>query len=129
MPRPNLVLLLLNVLGGIAVLGSYVAAFTGSPDFKDGLWGGVPESLRSASHGAGRAMSRTGARESFRWSHADEALRHARVRVISAGLDEVPMAYKDIHAVMAAQADLVDVVARFDPRLVKMAPDGERAED
>lgn len=90
---------------------------------------GVPESLRSASHGAGRAMSRTGARESFRWSHADEALRHARVRVISAGLDEVPMAYKDIHAVMAAQADLVDVVARFDPRLVKMAPDGERAED
>jgi hypothetical protein len=47
MPRPNLVLLLWNVLGGIAVLGSYVAAFTGSPDFKDGLWGGVPESLRS----------------------------------------------------------------------------------
>ena len=47
MPRPNLVLVLLNVLGGIAVLGSYVAAFTGSADFKDGLWGGVPESLRS----------------------------------------------------------------------------------
>jgi hypothetical protein len=47
MARPNLLLLLLNVLGGIAVLGSYGAAFTGSPDFKDGLWGGVPESLRS----------------------------------------------------------------------------------
>jgi hypothetical protein len=46
MPRPNLALALLNVLGGIAVLGSYVAAFTGSADFKDGLWGGVPESLR-----------------------------------------------------------------------------------
>jgi hypothetical protein len=47
MARPNLLLLVLNVLGRIAVLGSYVAAFTGSPDFKDGLWGGVPESLRS----------------------------------------------------------------------------------
>jgi len=47
MPRPNLALGLLNVFGGIAVLGSYVAAFTGSSDFQDGLWGGVPASLRS----------------------------------------------------------------------------------
>ena len=47
MPRPNLALALLNVFGGVAVLGSYVAAFTGSPDFQSGLWGGVPESLRS----------------------------------------------------------------------------------
>lgn len=47
MPRPNLALALLNVVGGVAVLGSYVAAFTGSPDFQSGLWGGVPESLRS----------------------------------------------------------------------------------
>jgi tRNA-splicing ligase RtcB len=44
-------------------------------------------------------------------------------------LDEVPMAYKDIETVMAAQADLVEAVARFDPRLVKMAPAGERSED
>jgi len=39
------------------------------------------------------------------------------------------MAYKDINAVMAAQSDLVDIVARFDPKLVKMAPAGERPED
>jgi tRNA-splicing ligase RtcB len=39
------------------------------------------------------------------------------------------MVYKDIHQVMKAQADLVEVLARFDPRLVKMAPAGERAED
>ncbi len=45
------------------------------------------------------------------------------------GLDEVPMVYKDIHQVMAAQTDLVDIVARFDPKIVKMAPAGERAED
>jgi tRNA-splicing ligase RtcB len=39
------------------------------------------------------------------------------------------MGYKDIESVMAAQADLVEIIARFDPRLVKMAPEGERPED
>jgi tRNA-splicing ligase RtcB len=41
----------------------------------------------------------------------------------------LPMVYKDIRQVMADQADLVEVVARFDPRIVKMAPAGEKAED
>ena len=49
--------------------------------------------------------------------------------LLSAGIDEVPMVYKDIHSVMAAQSDLVEIVARFDPRIVKMAPAGERPED
>ena len=49
--------------------------------------------------------------------------------MLSAGLDEVPMAYKDIDEVMAAQSDLVEPLARFDPRLVKMAPSGEPPED
>lgn len=40
-----------------------------------------------------------------------------------------PHAYKDIESVMAAQSDLVRPLARFTPRLVKMAPDGERPED
>ena len=48
---------------------------------------------------------------------------------LSAGLDEVPMAYKDIDEVMAAQRELVAPLARFDPRLVKMAPSGEPPED
>lgn len=90
---------------------------------------GKPESLNSASHGAGRRMSRTAAQAKFDWKKVNAFLKERRVKLISAGLDEVPMAYKDIHAVMAAQADLVDVVARFDPRLVKMAPAGERPED
>ena len=51
------------------------------------------------------------------------------VTLLSAGLDEVPMVYKDIDAVMAAQEDLVESVARFQPSLVKMAPAGERPED
>jgi tRNA-splicing ligase RtcB (3'-phosphate/5'-hydroxy nucleic acid ligase) len=90
---------------------------------------GNEESLRSAAHGAGRVMSRTRAQATLRWEDARPLLAAGGVRLISAGLDEAPMVYKDIHAVMAAQADLVDPVARFDPRIVKMAPAGERPED
>jgi tRNA-splicing ligase RtcB len=74
-------------------------------------------------------MSRKQAKKSFTWSDVKKYLRERDVTLLSAGLDEVPMAYKDIHEVMAAQADLVETLARFDPRLVKMAPAGERPED
>lgn len=90
---------------------------------------GQPQSLESASHGAGRQLSRTAAKSTFRWAHVRPVLEAAQVQLLSAGLDEVPGAYKDIEKVMAAQADLVEVVARFDPRIVKMAESGERAED
>jgi len=87
------------------------------------------DSLKSASHGAGRVMSRTRAKETFAWDKVNRLLKDRGVKLISAGLDEVPGVYKDIHQVMAAQADLVEVLGRFDPKLVKMAPHGERAED
>jgi len=90
---------------------------------------GNESSLRSAAHGAGRRMSRKQAKKIYRWADVRELLREGRVRLMSAGLDEVPMAYKDIHEVMAAQEDLVRPVARFQPRLVKMAPSGEPPED
>ena len=90
---------------------------------------GSAVSLNSAAHGAGRRMSRTRAKAMFTWNDAQKFLRDRNVTLISAGLDEVPMAYKDIHQVMAAQQDLVEPLARFDPRLVKMAPAGERPED
>jgi tRNA-splicing ligase RtcB len=90
---------------------------------------GSPESLHSASHGAGRVMSRTQARNSFTWSATRKLLAERGVDLLSAGLDEVPGVYKDIHLVMAAQTDLVEVLGRFDPKLVKMCPPGERAED
>lgn len=90
---------------------------------------GNDASLHSASHGAGRCMSRTKAIETFTWEKANRVLKEAKVKLISAGLDEVPMVYKDIHQVMAAQSDLVEVLGQFDPRLVKMAPAGERPED
>lgn len=90
---------------------------------------GAAASLRSAAHGAGRRMSRTRARSEFTWDDVRRVLAERGVTLISAGLDEVPMAYKDIDEVMAAQHDLVTVVAKFEPRLVKMAPAGERPED
>jgi tRNA-splicing ligase RtcB len=90
---------------------------------------GSPASLDSAAHGAGRRMSRTEAKKRFNWADAQRFLRDRGVTLISAGLDEVPMAYKDIDAVMAAQRDLVEPLARFEPRLVKMAPSGEPPED
>jgi len=90
---------------------------------------GHPESLNSASHGAGRAMSRKAASEKFNWKDVKRLLRERDVTLISAGLDEVPMAYKNIREVMAAQSDLVTVLGEFQPKLVKMAPSGERPED
>jgi tRNA-splicing ligase RtcB (3'-phosphate/5'-hydroxy nucleic acid ligase) len=90
---------------------------------------GNPESLNSASHGAGRVMSRTQASKTFEWKKVNAFLREKGVTLISAGLDEVPMVYKNIHEVMAAQKDLVTILGQFDPKLVKMAPHGERAED
>lgn len=90
---------------------------------------GKAASLHSASHGAGRAMSRTAARNTYRWNHFKEMFADAGVELLSAGIDEAPGAYKDIHTVMAAQSDLVEVLARFDPRIVKMAPAGEKPED
>ena len=90
---------------------------------------GNAESLNSASHGAGRVMSRTQATKTFEWKKVNAFLRDKGVTLISAGLDEVPMVYKNIHEVMAAQHDLVTILGQFDPKLVKMAPHGERAED
>jgi tRNA-splicing ligase RtcB len=90
---------------------------------------GKPESLNSAAHGAGRCMSRTAAKKAFNWRHWHEHLRSKNVRLLSGGLDEVPGAYKNIHDVMAAQRDLVEVVGEFIPRIVMMCGDGSRAED
>ena len=90
---------------------------------------GSAASLRSAAHGAGRRMSRTRAKATLTWDVAKRLLRERGVTLLSAGLDEVPMAYKDINEVMAAQSDLVEALARFEPRLVKMAPSGEPPED
>src|SRR3954468_3831789 len=55
---------------------------------------GVAASLNSAAHGAGRRMSRTKAKQTFKWEATQSLLRDRGVTLLSAGLDEVPMAYK-----------------------------------
>jgi len=84
---------------------------------------GDTRSLDSASHGAGRQMSRTQALKSITKTQRDAYLREKGVTLLGGGLDEAPQAYKDINRVIAAQSDLVDVIARFKPRLVMMTDD------
>jgi tRNA-splicing ligase RtcB len=83
-------------------------------------------SINSASHGAGRQMSRTHAIKNITKDEMRAILKEHGVSLIGAGLDEAPMAYKDIHKVMAAQSELVDVLAKFTPKMVRMADDGSR---
>ena len=87
---------------------------------------GEENALNSASHGAGRLMSRTQAVKNITRQELKAVLQEHKVTLIGAGLDEAPMAYKDINMVMNAQQDLVDVIARFRPRIVRMAQDGSR---
>ena len=87
---------------------------------------GEENAINSASHGAGRQMSRTKAIQNITQTEMKTILKDHGVTLIGAGLDEAPMAYKDIHQVMAAQQELVDVVAKFTPKLVRMADDGSR---
>ncbi|HEX4129539.1 MAG TPA: RtcB family protein [Pirellulales bacterium] len=90
---------------------------------------GNAASLNSAAHGAGRRMSRTAAKQKYTWRAVQKSLEARGVHVLSAGADEVPGVYKNIDEVMAQQRDLVEVVARFDPKIVKMCGDGSAAED
>ena len=87
---------------------------------------GEPASLSSASHGAGRRMSRTQAVKSISGSEMQKMLSDHGVTLIGGGRDEAPSAYKDIRQVMSAQKDLVHVIAEFTPKIVRMASDGSR---
>ncbi len=87
---------------------------------------GAPQAINSASHGAGRQMSRTKAEQAFTHDGLRAILKDHGVTLIGGGLDEAPGAYKDIHTVMAAQRELVEVVAQFTPKMVRMADDGSR---
>ncbi|HLP10102.1 MAG TPA: RtcB family protein [Opitutaceae bacterium] len=112
---------------GAGVLG-VIPGSMASPGFVvRGL--GNPASLDSAAHGAGRVMSRKSAHATFTWKQVRPLLEERGITLLSAGIDEVPGVYKDIARVMAAQADLVEPLARFDPAIVKMAGPGERPED
>jgi tRNA-splicing ligase RtcB len=90
---------------------------------------GDASSINSASHGAGRLMSRTAAFKTLDKAAIAANLLEKRITLMGSDMDEAPMAYKDINAVMAAQDDLVEVLAKFEPRIVRMADARERPED
>lgn len=82
---------------------------------------GVAGSLNSAAHGAGRKMSRRGALQSIAKKERDAYLRERGITLLGGGLDESPQAYKNIEEVIAAQDDLIDILGKFTPRIVRMA--------
>jgi tRNA-splicing ligase RtcB len=112
---------------GAGVLGIIPGSMAAPGFLVEGI--GNPAAMNSTSHGAGRRMSRKEAKKRFTWKETLDYLRKQNVELISAGLDEVPWAYKNINDVMNAQLDLARPIARFMPRLVKMAPAGEIPED
>jgi tRNA-splicing ligase RtcB (3'-phosphate/5'-hydroxy nucleic acid ligase) len=81
---------------------------------------GIDASLNSASHGAGRKMSRSKAMSSITQKDLNEELKKHGVKLSGGGLDEAPFAYKDIELVMQSQKALIDVVGKFIPKIVKM---------
>lgn len=81
---------------------------------------GETASVNSASHGAGRKMSRTKAMQSVTDKQFKDELKKHNVKLLGGGLDESPFAYKDIEVVMQSQQALVNVVGKFTPKIVKM---------
>lgn len=81
---------------------------------------GVAASLFSASHGAGRSMSRKKAKENMTVSALKKMLADAGVTLIGGSVEENPLAYKDIETVIAAQQELVNIEGRFLPKIVRM---------
>jgi tRNA-splicing ligase RtcB (3'-phosphate/5'-hydroxy nucleic acid ligase) len=81
---------------------------------------GEVAAINSASHGAGRKMSRSRASQSITHKQMNDELHKAGVTLLGGGLDEAPFAYKDINAVMKNQKALVDIVGTFMPKIVKM---------
>jgi tRNA-splicing ligase RtcB len=69
-------------------------------------------------------MSRKVAIKSIARLERDDYLRQRGVTLLGGGMDESPQAYKPIDAVIAAQQDLVDVIGKFMPRIVRMADEG-----
>lgn len=90
---------------------------------------GSADSLNSASHGAGRVMSRSAAKNSITKKMVKQELQKHGVELIGGGIDEAPMVYKDIRKVMHYQDELVEVFGEFTPKIVRMCGDDSPAED
>ena len=110
---------------GPDVLGIIPGSMTAPGYVVRGL--GHAGAINSASHGAGRLMSRTQAFSRITQSQVNKVLEAAGIQLIGGDLDEAPMVYKDIKTVIGAQQELVKVLATFTPKIVRMA-DANRKE-
>ncbi|WP_407540836.1 RtcB family protein [Deinococcus radiomollis] len=81
---------------------------------------GQPDSLESASHGAGRQMGRKAAEKAIAKADWKAYLNERHVTLLGGGIDEAPQAYKRVEEVIAAQTDLVEVLGQFQPQVVRM---------
>lgn len=92
----------LGIIPGSMATGTYIVRGLGNP-----------AAYHSASHGAGRRMSRAQAKKTFTLADLAEQTRGVECRKDAGVLDEIPGAYKDLESVMAAQSDLVEIVAHL----------------
>ncbi|NJP89829.1 RtcB family protein [Nonomuraea sp. FMUSA5-5] len=92
----------LGIIPGSMATGTYIVKGLGNA-----------AAFNSASHGAGRRMSRNKAKKTFTVKDLEEQTAGVECRKDSGVLDEIPGAYKDLESVMAAQTDLVQVVAHL----------------
>ncbi len=92
----------LGIIPGSMATGTYIVRGLGNE-----------KAFNSASHGAGRRMSRSRAKKSFTVEDLIEQTRGVECRKDSGVIDEIPGAYKDIESVIEAQTDLVEVVAHL----------------
>ncbi len=81
---------------------------------------GNKESLNSASHGAGRLMSRNEAKSKFNKKEMNQYLKKKGIDLLGGDTDESPNAYKDIYRIMDYQTELVEIIAEFHPKVVRM---------
>jgi tRNA-splicing ligase RtcB len=112
---------------GAGVLGIIPGSMTAPGFIVKGK--GNASSLNSASHGAGRVMSRSAAKQSVTNKMVRQDLTTHDVTLLGGGLDEAPMAYKDIRRVMQYQDELVETLGVFTPKIVRMCGDDSPAED
>jgi len=102
----------------IGELGIIPGSMTSRGFIVSGL--GAPGSLNSASHGAGRKMSRTEARETIAKSIMHANLAENKTMLIGGSVEESSLAYKDIEVVMNSQQELVKIEGTFSPKIVRM---------
>jgi tRNA-splicing ligase RtcB len=106
----------LGVIPGSSGTASYIAEGKGNP-----------ESINSASHGAGRPRSRSASKKLFDESEFIEWMNQKDIWFHGVAADETYKAYKDIEAVMDAQTELVEPIARMHPNIVVMG--GKKGDD